>query len=157
MGIAAVGEATASALRTVGLEPTVIGEQGGTQLAQRLGCKRGASVLFPCAEETSGDLERELLSFGVRVERVPIYRSVRRAQAALVQGADVRIFFSPSSVRAAAALAHAANSTRLIALGQRTAQACQLLGWPARVAGDTHTESVVAEVARAIHDLEVRT
>ncbi len=157
VAIAAVGEATAKALRLAGLEPSIVGEQGGTQLARHLPCKHDATVLFPCAEETSGDLERELLLSGVRVERVPIYRTVRRPQAALVGGADVRIFFSPSCVRAAAALAPAQDSTRLIALGQRTEQACRSLGWPARVASDTHTESVVAEVARAIHDLEVRT
>ena len=156
VAIAAVGEATASALRLVGLEPSIVGEQGGAQLARRLGCQRGAYVLFPGAEETSGELEHELLLLGVRVERVPIYRTVRRPQATLAPDVDVRVLFSPSSVRAAAALLPAENTARLIAIGQRTAQACHIQGWQARVAADTHTESVVAEVARALHDLEVK-
>ena len=153
VAVAAVGEATASALRAAGLEPTLVGDQGARQLAQLLDCRAGARVLFPCAEQTSGDLEAELAARRIHIERVPVYRTIRRSQARLAHRMSLRIFLSPSSVHAAFELDPERGSTHLIALGERTAMACAAHGWPVSVAKDNRTESLVAEVARAFRSL----
>ncbi len=156
VAIAAVGEATAGALRAAGLEPTLVGNQGARQLAQSLDCREGSRVLYLCAEETVGDFERELALRHIEVERLPLYRTLRRRDARLAHDAHVRVLLSPSSVRAAFELAPEQGSTRLMALGLRTAQACAACGWSVRTAKDNRTESVVAEVARACQAAEVR-
>ncbi|MEO6710070.1 MAG: hydroxymethylbilane synthase [Planctomycetota bacterium] len=154
VAIAAVGEGTASALRAVGLEPTLVGDQGALVLAQRLECSEGARVLFPCAEKTSGELERELGARDLLVEPLPLYRTVARRDAQIVHGVHVRILLSPSAVRIASELAAQQGSTVLIALGERTLLACAEVGWQARRTKDTRSASVIAEVARVCRELE---
>ena len=145
--LAAVGQATAAELRAVGLEPTWIGEQGAAQLGRLLNCRPGATVLFPCAEETVGDLERELSARGVSVVNLPLYRTTTRPGATRMARPDVRIFLSPSSVRATRQFARDSDAARVITLGLRTQEACLSAGWTAECAADSHVESALALLA----------
>ncbi|MCK6447892.1 MAG: hydroxymethylbilane synthase [Planctomycetes bacterium] len=157
--IAAVGRATAAALEHAGWKVDVVGEQGAGSLARALEVETGARVLFPCAEETVGELEREFAARAVRLERVPVYRTRPVAAPALDPRADVRVYTSPSAVRAAAAAEKALGThPRLrLALGDATASALQAAGL--EVDGvfhpsSDHGEGVIQRLAKAFVRLE---
>jgi hydroxymethylbilane synthase len=157
--VAAVGRATASALEHAGWRVDVVGEQGAAALARSLEVDGGARVCFPCAEETVGELERELVARGVRLERVPVYRTKPVDSPALDPNADVRIYTSPSAVRAVAAAEKAlgTNPRLRLALGESAASAMQAAGL--EVDGVFHPssddgEGVVHRIARTFCRLE---
>lgn len=107
--LAAIGPATAGALRDLGLEPEVVPEEYVAEgLAERLlGLIRpGERVLLARAAETRDVLVRELEGAGASVDEVPAYRTrparedageLRRALAG--GGVDVVTFTSSSTVR----------------------------------------------------------
>ena len=116
-------------------------------------------MCFPCAEETVGELERELVARGVRLERVPVYRTKPVDSPALDPNADVRIYTSPSAVRAVAAAEKAlgTNPRLRLALGESAASAMQAAGL--EVDGVFHPssddgEGVVHRIARTFCRLE---
>jgi len=75
--IAAVGRATAEALRDVGVAPAVVAEGSAAALLDALPpAMRGAGVLWPCGEDASEELSRGLERRGARVERRVVYRKV---------------------------------------------------------------------------------
>ena len=153
--VAAVGRATARALESAGLPVDVVGSAGALDLARALELREGARVLFPCAEEALPDLPRELEARGHPVERLPLYRTRAVAGIALAAGADVRIYMSPSSVRAALEWERAQPDRRtlLIALGATTLEALEredLSAVRASGAGTATHESVVAHLAQYV-------
>ena len=148
--IAAVGQASARALRDAGLAPEVVGEGGARELARRLDLARGARVLFPCAENARRELEVELAERGVMVERLVLYRSRARHGAALSAEADVRLYLSPSAV--AAGLEHeraGSGRAQRLALGPSTSAALAAAGLAHDCPASTDTEDVLAALARA--------
>ena len=150
--VAAVGAATARALESAGLAADFVGTGGGRELARGLQLAQGARVLFPCAEEALPDLPAELEARGHEVERLPIYRTVPVPDARLAEEADVRIYMSPSSVRAALEWerAHPDQETHRVALGATTLEALKREGLGAVSAagpGDAPPEAVVARLA----------
>jgi len=112
--IAAIGPATAEALRTWGLTAEVVpAEYVAEGLVDRLRSliRPGDRVLVPRAAETRDLLVRELSAMGALVDEVPAYRTgpgTERAAGlrdALARGAvDVVTFTSSSTVRNFAAL-----------------------------------------------------
>jgi len=103
--VAAIGTATARALRERGIEPDFMPEQFvGDALARDLPLQPGQRVLLPRAEiarrETAELLERR----GAQVTDLPVYRTVSESISAGVmdemrQGVDAILFTSESTVR----------------------------------------------------------
>jgi uroporphyrinogen III methyltransferase/synthase len=122
--LAAIGPATAGALRDVGLEPDVVPEEYVAEgLAERLLSliRPGDRVLLARAADTRDVLVRELEAAGALVDEVPAYRTrpahedageLRRALAA--GRVDVVTFTSSSTVRHFAALFPSGDLPRLL-------------------------------------------
>lgn len=141
--VAAVGEATADALREAGWPVHVAGRGGGAvALARAMAEDRslvGSSVLFLAGSMARRDLERELSAAGARVERVEAY-STRvvppdgtRVREEIEKGVSAVLFASPSAVRGLAlaldgALAQALEGVRAVAIGDTTAEALAQAG-----------------------------
>jgi hydroxymethylbilane synthase len=121
--VAAVGAASARALREVGVESQVVGHSSARELAAALDVARGARVLFPCAEDALHDLEREFAARGIEVRRLELYRTRARTDVALDERIDARVYMSPSAVQAALPWQreHMHARTQLFALGHTTA------------------------------------
>lgn len=75
---AAVGPATATALRALGLEPALVASGTAAALVEAFGpaAPTGRRVLLPLGDLASGTLERGLLGAGWDVDRVVAYRTV---------------------------------------------------------------------------------
>ena len=122
---AAIGPATAAALREWGLSVDVVpGEYVAEALAERLRplIRPGDRVLLPRAAETRDLLVRELAAMGARVDEVPAYRTrpaapaaARLREAILTRSLDVVTFTSSSTVRNCAALFDPGELARLLA------------------------------------------
>lgn len=123
--IFAIGPATAAALRSLGFECRVPQPpSGGATLARFLidsGITSGR-VLFPCAADRQGDLERVLGENGVAVDAVPLYQTERIEQPAITRADDWLVFSSPSATGAWVASGSQHDGQRL-ALGETTAAA----------------------------------
>jgi len=75
--LAAVGRATAEALRVAGRDPALVAAGSAAALLEILPpAMTGARVLWPCGEDADAALERELERRGARVERCVVYRKV---------------------------------------------------------------------------------
>lgn len=106
--IAAVGPATAEAARNAGLEITYVAtKHQGTALAEELAARvKGKRVLLPRSDRANRDLVDTLNRWGALVSEVIAYKTVvtsehemRNNEAALRNGADAVLFFSPSAVQ----------------------------------------------------------
>ncbi len=123
--LAAIGPATAGALRDWGLGPEIVpGEYVAEALVERLRPEitAGTHVLLPRAAETRDVLVRELASLGAQVTEVAAYRTrpateetagLREALAS--GGVDVVTFTSSSTVRSFCALFKPGELSRLLA------------------------------------------
>ena len=81
--VAAVGPATADALRAHGIEPTVIGAGSAERLLERLPTRlEGWRVLLPCGEDAPTDLAEAMRLRGAHVDRFVVYRKAARARDA---------------------------------------------------------------------------
>lgn len=106
--VAAVGEATADALRRHGVEPDLVPARAsaeGLVDAFPLAQVPGAAVLFPAAADARPTLPQGLVAKGWRVDQVAAYRTVARGApppgaAAAAAGADAVVFASPSALEA---------------------------------------------------------
>jgi uroporphyrinogen III methyltransferase / synthase len=160
--IAAIGPATAEALRACGLGPDVVPEEYIAEgLAARLRAliRAGDRVLLPRAAETRDVLVRELGAMGARVEEVAAYRTGPAAgaselRAALAEGGvDMVTFTSSSAVRYFAALFPSGELRPTMAgvavacIGPVTAEAAVGLGLRPTVIADEYT---IPALARAI-------
>jgi uroporphyrinogen-III synthase len=105
--VAVVGPATAEAVKTAGIEVAYLAtKHQGVALAQELAAEvKGKRVFLPRSDRANPELVERLQHFGANVKEVVAYRTVSpdeaaRAQvrAALQQGADAILFFSPSAV-----------------------------------------------------------
>ncbi len=130
--VAAVGPATAQALRDAGLRVDVTGDGGGRELARRLDLSAGARVLFPCAQDARPDLPDELAVRGVQVDRVPLYRTVSAPAPPPPAPCDARVYLSPSAVAACRELRleDGPAPPRRLAWGASTAAALRDAGLP---------------------------
>src|SRR5215470_8660501 len=122
--VAAIGPATAGALRDWGLRPEIVpGEYVAEALVERLRPEiaAGTRVLLPRAAETRDVLVRELAALGAHVTEVAAYRTrpateetagLREALAS--GGVDVVTFTSSSTVRSFCALFKPGELPRLL-------------------------------------------
>jgi uroporphyrinogen-III synthase len=140
IALAAVGDATAAALRGHGLRADLVPEEAsGAGLARALVARDPRHVLLPRAEDGREELGAILAAAGVRVDAVTAYRTVPAPRPELepvlerlaAGTLDVLTFFAPSQVTAVAAAAGAASLNRarvICAIGPTTAQALRDLG-----------------------------
>jgi uroporphyrinogen-III synthase len=79
--VAAVGPATAEALRVRGIEPALTAAGSGEALLAHLPARmEGWRVVLPCGEDSAQELPEGLRRRGARVDRVVVYRKVRLAR-----------------------------------------------------------------------------
>lgn len=136
--VAAVGEATARALREAGWPVHLVGEGGGAAgMARSMAAEgplRGTPVLFFAGSMARPDLERELASEGAVVHQVEVYRTEvtppdgATVRADLERGVAAVLFASPSAVQSLSEalegdLEAALSGAVAVAIGATTAAA----------------------------------
>ena len=140
--VAAVGPATADALRRAGIEPDFVpAEHSARGLVEEFpvpGSTGSRRVLFPCADLAPGTIPDGLGDKGWDVRRVEAYRTVPRAapEPALldrVATADALTFTATSTVQAFVALRTAAGEpvtppAHVVCIGPTTAAAARAAG-----------------------------
>lgn len=129
--IAAVGAATAAALRRAGLEPQLVARPGGgAALAEAFGSGPGR-VLLPGAEDASAQPRAGLIAKGWTVELVPVYRTVALPLPEEIRtqwpAFDAFIVTAGSVARSAVAAAGLPGPT-VVAIGEPSAHASRELG-----------------------------
>ena len=105
--MAAVGPATAEALKSAGIEVAYTAtKHQGVCLAQELAAEVGGkTVLLPRSDRANPDLIEQLKNLGATVKEVVAYKTVSpddaalgQVRAVLQQKVDAILFFSPSAV-----------------------------------------------------------
>jgi uroporphyrinogen III methyltransferase/synthase len=161
VAIAAVGSATAEALRRSGVEPDLVPAENSARAivdafarADKDGTRR---ILFPCADLAPETIPEGLREKGWDVRRVEAYRTVRLAapKPALltrVAQADAVVFTATSSVQAYAALrtpdgAAVPVPRHVVCIGPTTADSARAAGMSGvHEASSTSVEGIVAEL-----------
>ena len=158
--LAAIGPATAGALRDLGLEPEVVPEEyvaeGLAESLRGLICP-GERVLLARASDTRDVLVRELEAAGAQVDEVPAYRTrpahedAEELHRALATGrVDVVTFTSSSTVRHFAGLFPSGDLPRLLSgvaiacIGPVTRATAGELGLQARIVPREYTIPALA-------------
>ena len=105
--VAAVGPATADALRGAGICVSyVAARHQGVSLAHELSSEvKRKRVFLPRSDRANPELVKQLIDLGATVKEVIVYKTVSpdgsalvRTKAALQRGVDAILFFSPSAV-----------------------------------------------------------
>ncbi|GMU32862.1 MAG: uroporphyrinogen-III C-methyltransferase [Planctomycetia bacterium] len=149
--IAAVGNATARALRRAGLNPDrVPTEQTASRLVSELRDDvRGRRVLLPCGNVSRDELPVGLSNAGAIIDRLVVYENThvvtpKARIERLREGFDSIIFGSPSSVERFAALKIELDRAVVACIGPTTAEALQSIGrTPDIVPRDYSVEGVI--------------
>jgi len=158
--VAAVGPATADALRMAGVEPDLVpAEHSARGLVEEFPPSDGAGrrVLFPCADLSPDTILEGLGHKGWEVRRVEAYRTVARSSPepeilARVAAADAVSFTATSSVAAFGALRTPEGAPlrvppHVVCIGPTTAEAARSAGWAGvHEAWGSSAEGIVAEL-----------
>ncbi len=152
--VAAVGEATAGALRALGWLVDLVPPSANNQaLADALGDVAGASILHPCAHEAAG-LGVMLARGGARVRRVVLYGTSRTPRPPDIDApVDAVLFASGSAVSAwmKANLHDKHRHARVVCIGPVTAEYAQARGLRVHgVAREASDPGLVAALLRVI-------
>jgi uroporphyrinogen-III synthase len=155
--VAAVGPATAAAVRRLGVEPSFVPERyAAGEIADGLGPVAGQRILLPQADIAEPWLQAQLTARGASVDAVVAYRTVAVdpsvvEAAELERGVDAVTLASGSGARSLAALAakfplvaKALDRTLLVAIGPKTAEAAREVGLSVGlVADEASAEGIV--------------
>ena len=130
---AAVGPATASALRELGVEPAFVPERfEAREIADGLEPLAGARVLLPQSEIAERSFADGLRGRGAAVDVVDAYRTVGRKptteELAELERADAILLASGSAARSLAAAASPPARTLVVCIGPSTAEAARAAG-----------------------------
>jgi uroporphyrinogen III methyltransferase/synthase len=160
--LAAVGPATARALRAGGLRVDHVPSRYRTvAIAEGLGAVAGRRVVLARADAATPDLRKALEQRGALVEEVVAYRTVEgpaasreRIGAVLARPLDGVVFTSGSTVRGLLALVSPADRLRATALpayciGPVTARVARRAGFAVPVIAATHTTGALADAIQA--------
>jgi uroporphyrinogen-III synthase len=156
--VAAIGPATAAALRTIGLCADLVPEPfTGAAVAEAFGPGPGR-VLLPRAAEAPDDLPRALEAKGWGCDVVAAYRTVEDATSAqagrraLEEGVDAVLFTAGSTVRSFLRLWGPPPDPALVCcIGPVTAQAARDAGLRVDVVAGEHTiDGLVAALVDAV-------
>lgn len=151
--VAAIGPATAAALRLNGKEPNYVpAEYLSEKIVDGLGDVAGKRVLLPRADIASKKLPATLRERGALVDDVVAYRTVRpsdltarRVNSILADGVNLAIFTSPSTVRNLAEVVGGQRLIRLLAnariacIGPVTAREAEQVGLAVHIVPEVHT------------------
>jgi len=162
---AAVGDATASALRSSGLRVVLVPEKfSGASLAAAVGGSlSGKRVLIPLGDIARTAVADSLRAGGARVDTVTVYVTSAPAdigregfvRRVLTGGFDVLTFASPSAAAnfgglfGAGELSTVPGHTKIAVIGPSTADAVTALGLPVDIIA---RESTAAGLIRGIED-----
>jgi hydroxymethylbilane synthase len=143
IAVAAVGPATAGAVRGLGTEPSFVPERfAAAQIAAGLEPLQGKRVLLPQADIAEPQLADELRFRGASVDAIAAYRTVGIEPSAsgisAISRADVVVLASGSAARSLAALAGVGDPL-LVCIGPKTAEAAQGAGLPVGLVADEAT------------------
>ena len=160
--VAAVGPATAEALRHRGVTPALTpAEHTGAALARGIleaeaGSLQGKRVLFPCAADHTEDAPRVLRGAGAAVDELPVYRTAFEEpgpeELDALESLDAVLFLSGSAVRAYQGLAdrtpslQAALSRAVVGcIGPQTARVASEAGMKVDVMPPEHTAQALVD------------
>jgi uroporphyrinogen-III synthase len=158
---AAVGQATARALRARGVEPSVVpDESNGIALANALPEVYGKRVVLVRASAAASDLPERLRARGAEVDELAAYRTIEGPassteplKAALSDSELAAIVFSSgSAVRGYVALG-GTTSWPAVTIGPRTTTVARQLGF--RVAAEAQAQSAEALAAAVVSAVRV--
>lgn len=149
---AAVGPATADALRELGIEPDLVPERyAADALAEAMGDVGGLRALLPQADIAGTELADALRARGASVEVVVAYRTVAVAPdeegLAALCAADAVLLASGSAARSLAALDLPLGATELVCIGPSTAEEAAASGL---TVGSVADEATGAGMIRAL-------
>lgn len=141
--VAAVGPATAEALRQVGVEPDFVPEEYAAEnIATGLGEVRGVRVLLAQSDIGDSGLADALRARGALVKVFHPYRtrevSLSQVEIGLLQGADAILLLSGSAARSLAA-AGGAGDALVACIGPKTAAVVSELGLVVGLVADEAT------------------
>jgi uroporphyrinogen III methyltransferase/synthase len=163
--VAAIGPATAAALKRVGLEPDFVPRQYLTEkTATGLGDVQGRRILLARADIASKRLPEILRERGALVDDIAAYRTVmpscvtrEKLQSILMKGIDLITFTSPSTVRNLAVLLSSEGldgylkGCKVACIGPVTHEAAKELGVHVDIVAKNHTiESLVEAIVNEI-------
>jgi uroporphyrinogen-III synthase len=150
--IAAVGPATAAAVRAVGVEPVFVpSNYAAAEIVEGMGELEGRRVLLPQADIADPWLANQIRAAGAAVDAVVAYRTVALDPSAieaaeLEQGVDAVVLASGSAARSLAALAakfpgvaKELQTALLVAIGPKTADAAREVALPVGLVADEAT------------------
>lgn len=148
--VAAIGPATAQALRDRGVVPDLVPDEFiAERIAEGLGDVAGQAVLLLRAEAARKTLAVRLVHRGAQVDEIPVYRTMLEtpppeAFAALDAGVDVLTFTSSSTVRHFAALVQdraprSVQQAMVACIGPITAETARSLGYDVATVADEYT------------------
>ena len=154
--VAAIGPATADALRARGVAPAFTPEEYvAERIVDGLGPVEGKAILLPRAESARETLAQMLQTRGAKVKELPVYRTLANrpsadAFAALGAGADAVTFTSSSTARNYAALwSFPKEEIPLIAcIGPITAMTARSLGYRVQVVAKEYTTDGLLDVLK---------
>lgn len=150
--VAAVGEATASSLRNIGLEPHATGSQGGLEALRALIGTVSGPIWYIGAERPSAGLDQALTDAGV--ERWPVYRNQRPEgyAARLQQAAADAVTFASGSAVDAYADAMGKPTVWTAVLGETTASRAAARGFAVdAVAAEPSLQALAAAVSHSLN------
>ncbi|HKQ47186.1 MAG TPA: uroporphyrinogen-III C-methyltransferase [Phycisphaerae bacterium] len=146
--IAAVGPATARALRRVGLIPDLVpADYTAAALAEAIGTTaRGQRILLPRSDIALPELPRRLRAAGAHVDEIVAYHTKpaapsAEALAALRAGVDAVVFCSPSAIRQFVELHLDAGPAAIFCIGSTTADAAHAAGLNVAQVARSHTSA----------------
>ncbi len=131
--VAAVGPATAAAVRALGVEPAFVPDRfASAEIADGLEPLAGARVLLPQSEIAEPSFADGLRARGATVDVVDAYRTLERepttSELAELDRADAILLASGSAARSLAAAAGPGEGTLLVCIGPSTAEAARAAG-----------------------------
>ncbi len=152
---AALGDATAKALRAAGFEPAFISTKHSAEgLGKEIPASPSDQVLYPCSTAADDSLEMALHNRGVAVHRHPIYTILQQApddelmEEIAEGGMDAVLLYSPSGAAAFHRFfGHTSFTTlaSIVCIGEKTAQAADALGLKvACIAADPSDAAMIA-------------
>ncbi len=149
--VAAVGPATAEAVRELGAEASFVPAVFAAEdVAAGLGPLAGTRVLLPQADAAGPELGIELRARGADVKAIAAYRTVAVEPSAalreeLERGPDAIVVASGSAAQALAALdVELADGSLVVCIGPKTAAEAREVGLPVGlVAGEATAEGII--------------
>lgn len=153
MRVAAVGPATAEAVRTLGVEAAFVPDRfAAEEIAAGLGPLQGVRILLPQADIASPSLAVELRSRGALVDAVAAYRTVAiepslHDVSELQRGVDAIVIASGSAARSlgASRVGNLVLGATVVCIGPKTAEAAREVGLPVGLVADEATSEGIID------------